>query len=434
MNINKTLNKALFAVSAASVVLMLGGCAGSQMYAAMTGRPPVGGADFNVHNKGWSEIKDPAQGVMKLATTRDLYLRSNSATVDGTIDSVGAAKVSGGVLGLNGKGSYIYAGYTMRTCAYSAFIKPGAENKGAQFVGDGVLTPAQTGVLTENRMEPCMHLQGFYNDLASGVGGYCTTDGQPTQKFINAASEFLKEHGSLSVFEPVVEDYSALGVPTKKYSIPWPDSTPEGFAKVACADAVTSARAGGFWHVGCQAYKGAFGLISSDIPMRRDRNGALVAAGKEANREVWNASNGNPDYSCYFTNKWLYEGYDNMTYGPIALRQLQTWVSLNPLYDLLLGEESSISANDPQAQVARQYLTRVWQEVKAAHPYTGPTTPLHIKDFTVGKVSGDQAQQICQNIIRGQQAYGGGTYNFVGGLSKCMIDHGWVNGTFDPAP
>jgi len=104
------------------------------------------------------------------------------------------------------------------------------------------------------------------------------------------------------------------------------------------------------------------------------------------------------------------------------------------MYDLLLGEESSISANDPQAQVARQYLTRVWQEVKAAHPYTGPTTPLHIKDFTVGKVSGDQAQQICQNIIRGQQAYGGGTYNFVGGLSKCMIDHGWVNGTFDPAP
>jgi len=349
MNINKTLNKALFAVAAAFMVLMLGGCAGSQMYAAMTGRHSVGHADFNVHNKGWSEIKDPAQGVMKLATTRDLYLRSNSATVDGIIDNVGAQKITGGVVGLGRNGSYIYAGYTMRTCVYSAFIKPGAENKGAQFVGDGVLTPAQTGVLTENRMEPCMHLQGFYNDLASGVGGYCTTDGQPTQKFINAASDFLKEHGSLSVFEPVVEDYGLVpGVPTKKYSIPWPDSTPEGFAKVACADAVTSARAGGFWHVGCQAYKGTFGLISPDVPMQRNKFGAIVAVGKEANREVWNESNGNPDYGCYFTNKWLYEGYDNMTYGPIAFRQLQMWVSLTPCMIFCWGKKAVSRQTTPK--------------------------------------------------------------------------------------
>jgi hypothetical protein len=425
MKIHKILNKALVGIAAVSAVLMLDGCAGSAMYAAATGRHPVGHPDLKVHNKGWSDIKDPAQGVMKLATTRDLYLQSFFATYDG-IAYLGGRSPSP---------SYIYAGYTMRTCAYSAFVEHTPENNGLRFVNAGNLTPAQTGIVTENRMEPCMHLQGFYNDLASGIGGYCTTDGQPTQKFISAASEFLKQRGSLSVFEPVNEDIKGLwGIPTKPYSVPWPDSTPEEFAKIACADAVTSARVGGFWHVGCQVYQGTFGFISPDVPMQRDKFGALVPVGKEANRKVWNESNGNPDYGCYFSNKWLYEGYDNLTYGPISLRQPQMWISLNPLYELFLGEKSSISANDPQAKVARQYLTQVWQGVKAAHPYTGPTTPLHIKDFIVGKVSGEQVQQLCQNMIQRDQLYDGGPYNFVGALSKCMIDHGWVNGTFDPAP
>lgn len=371
----------------AAAILSLGGCA------AITPKEWADYGDLTIHNRGWSKITDPAEGVLKLSTTRDFW-------------------------GYPGAGSLaqVAAGYNMRTCVYSPEVA---------LFSDGRTTfsvPAPRGMGSRvmdamlNRLEPCMHLQGFYNDLASGVGGYCTADGQPTQKFIDTAENFLKSHpnlhGNLSVF-----NLAQFGKGKTQFSIPLQDSSPTGFAKTACAEAVMSARAGGFWNKGCPVYQ------SEPLPI----SDAAAMAVLQKNKR---------DYSCRYAEATALAGVRLngawMTYGPIVSTNYEssTYTSLNPLTLWLLGKGNGFSLN-PQAQYqpAMQYLQKIWSQVEQAHPYIGGVQPPipGLTDVFESEMSEAKAADACFWVQQqnGKNPPGVGEYNYPGGTYKCMMDQGW---------
>lgn len=393
------MKKLIFLITILSTLLM-GGCA------APSDPNGHGLWGFTVHNRGWSDIKDPAEGVMDLSTTRDFYFVSGLGSLDG--------EWLGPIIGTGP--SQVNAGYNLRTCLYSSGAVVSSDPRHNINMAEGFLTPmglqnAKGKMLTawENRMEPCMHLQGFYNNLASGVGGYCTADGQPTQKFIDKAQAFLQEHGSLSAFSPVVlGDYNLIIAKTKKFTVPWQDSTPQGFAKIACADAVMSARAGGFWNMGCQAYTQGTGTAAS--------------------------ANSTPgEFPCDYSNWNLFAGTDtSSTFGALGSKdgrsygEYHDWVSMGPVYRFFLSLQAPVSIPGAQASAARNYLTQVWDQVKAQHPYTGPAGQIHVNDwFATDAQTYNQARRTCESIMEQEAAYGKGKYLYVGGNYQCMLDQGW---------
>lgn len=336
--------KKLFLLFATLFVAALSGCASIRNYDYDTQN-----RQHFIHNTGWDAIKDPAEGVLKLSTTRDWY------------------KGGGGVIDILHGVSYgppqLAAGYSMRTCIYSPASTYNTTTGTLNIAGSNT-NERQSGIdvnAVENRMGPCMYLQAYYNELASGVGGYCTANGAPTPKFIQKATEFAQDQymRALSALVPVYPN---------KYDWRWSDQTPDDFARSACHDAAISAKVGGFWNVGCPSYRGG---VSSHglVPLVKTPEGFVAANPSNEQQENGGANNWGCQYSKYAI--FAYSTANGSSDKKIAT-QLD-FLSLNPFYKSLLSQPNP-PINIPegsQMSAARQYLTALWAKLSAEHPYTG---------------------------------------------------------------
>lgn len=337
--------KKLFLLFVTLFVAALSGCASSNY------NYDVNGHEHIIHNTGWSAIKDPAKGVLKLSTTRDWYKGG-----DGVVDLLHGVRY--GTPQLN-------AGYSMRTCVYSPVSTYTVSTGTLSISGDSKGKRASIDVnAIENRMGPCMYLQAFYNDLASGVGGYCTASGEPTAKFIQKATEFSQDQymHALSAIFPVYAN---------GYNQSWSDQSPSGFAHTACRDALLSAKAGGFWNVGCQSY----GEMKSQafVPLIKTPEGFVTANPSDGARIAQEEKGDQNGWGCHYSQYKIFS-YSTAT-GSFNHKRADTldFLSLNPFYKSLLSQPNPPMTISEGSQMfaAKQYLTALWSKLRAEHPYTG---------------------------------------------------------------